>query len=163
MLFKQFKFLFHYRTNKKLYRTLSWRGSGVSISHQFHHGWFWFAPLFLSRPPSPFDHPPHPIIARNNTKQPAKVPLPSHEGCGPVYKTLTHLGSEIVPLPFPKGCGSFIVVRRRFDGGFGEGKSPGGPIRCVWETNHKFVFRQLSSQPHPTDLSRLRRRPARIK
>jgi hypothetical protein len=54
------------------------------------------------------------------------VPLPSHEGCGPVYKTSTHLGSEIAPLPFPKGCGRFIVVRRKFHGRFWEGKAPGG-------------------------------------
>jgi hypothetical protein len=61
------------------------------------------------------------------------VPLPSHEGCGPVFKTSTHLGSEIAPLPFPKGCGRFIVVRRRFDGGLGEGKGPGGPMK--WEAH----------------------------
>ena len=95
-------------------------------------------------------HSPSPSpFAPNDTQRRGCEPLPSHEGCGPYSKTLTHLRSEVAPqppLPFPKGCGRFIVVRRRIGGGRNIRGDPGSgrPMRCVSKTNHDwkswFVF-----------------------
>ena len=98
-------------------------------------------------------HSYHPVLAHNHTKQAAKVPLPSHEGCGLNYKTLTHLRSEVAlqpPLPFPKGCGRFIVIRQWIGGERNIRGDPGSGrpiVWCVSKTNYSVCRGHF---PHPS-------------
>ena len=97
-------FLFYYRDNEHLYRTLSCGVSGVSSHHQPHHGWLWFVfPHSFSTTTSPSP----PWVDTNHLDSTAQVPLPLLRGVGPVISPPKPLEQpwRHCPSPFQRDVG----------------------------------------------------------